>query len=440
MVMSPIIPKNVEVEINSINEADTFKMELDYKAFPFDPRTIRALGITIHMEDVESIFDKRGVQKMITPSKENEVFTGFADENRISFNDDSRTVSIDGRDFTALLIDQKFFAPPPNLTLKLDVLIKELIDLVRGAESIAIENRTGEELPVPSSILIDLNKFSGKKNSRKGDSVWHVIQSILRKLALKGYIDGDKFVIDKPSNSYTGRKGFTQFVYGLNLKTLEFKRKIGRFRGVNIKAVGLSFEDKALITAQIPKEATDPELITRFGNKNIQVRKLSSDGKPLPPEDAPFLTFPVSNVKDKAHLIKVSEQIFYEYSRQQLEGRLTTREMVLPERVFDDGVPTNEIRKIDFSAIKNGTPLEIFMSQDDMKEVSELSTINEKKKYLINRFYEPSVAEALAKSMNRISTPFLVRSVIFRIDSEDGFTMDVDFLNIIDVNNGNVEI
>lgn len=440
MVLDPIVPKSVEVEINSVNEADTFKMDLDYKTFPFDPRTIRALGVTIHMEDVETIFDNRGVQKKITPSEENIILVGFADENKINFSSEDRTVSIEGRDFTALLIDQKFFAPPPNLTLKLDILMKQLIDSVKGAESIEIQNNTGEDLPIPSSILTDINKLAGKKNSRKNDTVWDVMQGILRKLALKGYIDKDKFIIDKPKNAYTGRNGFTQFVYGLNLSSLEFERKIGRFRGVNIKAVGLSFEDKSLITAEIPKESTDPELIKRFGNTPIQVKKLGADGKPLSDQTAEYITFPVSNVKDKAHLITVAEQIFYEYSRQQLEGRLSTKEMLLPERVFNDGKTTKEIRKVNFSSIKNGSPIEIFMSVDDMKEISQISSLNEKKKYLINRFYSPQVAEALATSMNRISTPFIVRSATFKIDSDNGFEMDIDFLNIIDVNNGNVDI
>jgi len=440
MVLNPIIPKMVEVEINSVNEADTFKMELDYKTFPFDPRTIRALGVTIHMEDMETIFDDRGVQVSLKPSKKNKIFLGFADENRITFNSDTRTVSIEGRDYTALLIDQKFFAKAPNLTLPLLTVMKNLIDLVKGAEDIKIENRTGQDLPIPSSILTDFGKLSGKKNSRKNDTIWDVMQSILRQLGLKGYIDGDTFVIDLPKNAFTGRHGFTQFVYGLNLSSLEFKRKIGRFRGVNIKVVGLSFEDKQVINVSIPREATDPDLITRFGNKDITVKKLSSDGKPLDDQKAEFITFPVSNVKDKAHLIKVAEQIFYEYSRQQLEGTLTTKEMKVPERVFQDDVPTEEIRKVDFSKIRNGSPIEVFMSVDDMKEISELSTAAQKKKYLISKFYAPDVAEALSLSMNRISTPFVVRSATFTVSANDGFSMGIDFLNIIDVNNGNIDI
>ena len=440
MVLKPIIPKNVEVEINSVNEADTFKMELDYKFFPFDPRTIRALGVTIHMEDVESIFDKRGVQKKLIPSDDNKIFLGFADENTIQMDSENRVVRIEGRDYTALLIDQKFFAPPVNLALKLDVIMKQLIDLVKGAEDILIENRTGESLPSPSDIQSDLSKLAGKKNSRKNATVWDVMQSTLRKLALKGYIEGDKFVIDKPRNAYIGTQGYTQFVYGLNLSSLEFKRKIGRFRGVNIRVVGLSFEDKELISVDIPKEATSQDLVTRFGNKNIQVKQLSSDGKPLADKDGEFITFPVSGVKDKAHLIKTAEELFFEYSRQQLEGRLATKEMTIPERVYTEGIATQRINKIQFSKIKNGTPIEVFMSVDDMKEISELSSKNEKKKYLISKFYADDVAEALATSMNRISTPFLVRAVTFRIDKENGFDMDVDFLNIIDVNNGNVEI
>lgn len=440
MILDPIIPRSVEVEINSVNEADTFKFELDYKFFPFDPRTIRSLGVTIHMEDMEAIFNNNGSQRKITPNDDNAVLVGFADENTIRFDDDNRTVSIEGRDFTALLIDQKFFAPPPNLTQDLATVIKTLIDSVKGAESIEIENRTGEALPIPSEIEADLNKLSAKKNTRSNATVWDVIQSILVKLALKGYIEKDKFIIDLPKNAFNGTQGYTQFVYGLNLKSLEFKRKIGRFRGTNIKVVGLSFEDKALIKAEIPREATDPDLISRFGNKDIEVKKLSADGKPIEGQKAEFITFPVSGVKDKAHLVKVAEQIFYEYSRQELEGRLSTKEMTLVERVFDNGQPTDKIQKINFSKLKNGVPIEVYMSMDDMDQISNLSSVEQKKKYLIQKFYSPDVAEALATSMNRISTPFLTRAVTFKIDAEDGFSMDVDFLNIIDVNNGNVQI
>ena len=163
MILDPIIPRSVEVEINSVNEADTFRFELDYKFFPFDPRTIRSLGVTIHMEDMEAVFNNNGSQRKITPNDENTVLVGFADENMIRFDDDNRTVSIEGRDYTALLIDQKFFAPPPNLTQDLSTIIKTLIDSVRGAESIEIENRTGEALPIPSEIEADLNKLSAKK-------------------------------------------------------------------------------------------------------------------------------------------------------------------------------------------------------------------------------------------------------------------------------------
>ncbi len=60
----PIISRSLNVQINDYREADTFTAEIDYKSFPFDPRTIRACRITIHMEDIKEIFDGNVLNKL----------------------------------------------------------------------------------------------------------------------------------------------------------------------------------------------------------------------------------------------------------------------------------------------------------------------------------------------------------------------------------------
>ena len=432
-----VLPKSISVEINDYNEADTFKMTLDYKNFPFDPRTIRALGVSIHMEDMKALFENNGSQKKLVPTDENGVFVGFADEENIDFDDEKREVMIEGRDYTALLIDQKFLGPPVDLSRPLVDIMKTLLTAIDSTKGIEIVNRTGSALPSPSSLATDFNKLSNKKNSRKGDTYWDVMQGILRRLGLVGYIEKDKFIIDLPRNAYVGRQGFTQFVYGLNLKTLNFKRKLGRLKGINIKVSGLDLEGKQVIEALIPKEAKDPDL-AKIGEVEIPV--MNADGtKSKDKKPAPYLAFKVSNIKNKDHLIKKGEDIYYEYSRQQLEGKLETKEMTLPERIRNDGAFTNEIKKIDFTKIRNGTPIEVFISQDDMNEVGQISSVEERKRYLIKRFYAPEVADALARTLTKVSTPFYTRSVIFTMD-DNGFKMELDFVNIIDLDNANMDI
>jgi hypothetical protein len=45
------------------------------------------------------------------------------------------------------------------------------------------------------------------------------------------------------------------------------------------------------------------------------------------------------------------------------------------------------------------------------------------------------VAAAFAQSINRINTPFYVKSAMFKLDQDNGFEMDIDFINFIDIDN-----
>ena len=150
----PILARSTSVEINDYREADAFTAEIDYKAFPFDPRTIRACRITIHMEDREKVFDGNVLNK-IKPSTENTVFVGYVDEESITYNDRDRTVRMEGRDLTSLFIDAKYLGSPISLSKPLDQVLTDLFKYQVATENMKLENRTGEVLPVISAQGIE---------------------------------------------------------------------------------------------------------------------------------------------------------------------------------------------------------------------------------------------------------------------------------------------
>jgi hypothetical protein len=131
-----IVCKSINVERNDYSEADTVKLTIDYKAFPFDPRCVRACGISVFMQNREKHFDKDGREVRIVPNdldidKEgaNKVFIGFADESSIRFDTESKTISIEGRDYTALLIDAKRINTSPiPLSKPIDQVIQDLLN------------------------------------------------------------------------------------------------------------------------------------------------------------------------------------------------------------------------------------------------------------------------------------------------------------------------
>ncbi len=111
------VPKRVTVSINDYMKADTVTLDMDYKNFPFDPRCIRACGITVHIQDMKKAFDEQGPVQ-IKPVEEtfastNAVFVGFADTDAITFSDSERSVKFEGRDYTGLLIDTPMIQSKP---------------------------------------------------------------------------------------------------------------------------------------------------------------------------------------------------------------------------------------------------------------------------------------------------------------------------------------
>jgi hypothetical protein len=429
-----ILARNIKVSINDYTQADTFSCEIDYKSFPFDPRTIRSAGVTIHIENRGSIFNVNALD-LLKPSKENTVFTGFADEENISFDDESRIVRMEGRDFTSLFVDAKYLGPPVNLSKPIDKVIESLIAEQPATAKIEIDNRTGDTvLPTLTQLAPDFNSATSVKNPKRGETYWDIIQRIVARAGLIGFIELDKFVLSKPQALYN-REKTKLFVWGKNVKELSFKRNLGRQKGFNVQVSSLNIEAKEVITAKIPEEATDPNI----AGPAVTIPQLDKDGNKIePPKTAPYLNFRVPDIASKDHLIKVGEKIYEELSRQQIEGSLKTYEMEIPENTGNTSDRYIETEAVSFNTIRNGTPIEIMLSPDDMKEVKTASTLAQKKKFLKARGYAPEIADAFAKSLNRIVTPFYTKAVTFIIDQNNGFEMNIDFINFIELDNKNL--
>lgn len=424
----PVSCRNLIVERNDYTEADTFKATIDYKAFPFDPRCIRACGVTICMEDRKKIFNRSNSLAIIEPSEDNIVFQGFADEGSIDFDDETRSVTIEGRDFTSLFIDTKRVNTSPiPLSQPLDKVILDLINEQAATTEISIENRTGEEFPVLSKLAPDFNPFTAVRNQKRKETYWDIMQSVLSRVGLLGFIEIDKFVISKPRNIYE-KKEIKQFIYGGNIKSLTFKRKLGRAKDYNVRLVSSNLLEKTVLEAKIPVEATSQDFITQFGNTEVTIPQLDKDGKKIdPPKVADYITFPVKDINDKETLIRMGESVYEEMFRQQIEGSLKTFEMEIPEETDDSTKP------ILFSKIRNGTAIKIYLSQDEIGEINSTSSIAEKRNFLIKRGYPLDIATAFADSLTRINTVFYTKSVKFEMSQDEGFSMDIEFINFIDL-------
>lgn len=420
-------PKSVRVAINSYTEADTFEVSFDYRTFPFDPRCIRSCQIQIHMADVLTS-QRDGIPGLLVPTTENTVLKGFVDEESMTLDDSTRTVTFKGRDFTALYLDAKWPGVMLDLRSPVDKVVAAIIARLKTTGDIKVDNRTGEaKLPVLGKFYPDFGNLSGKRNSQKNETYWDVIQDVVSKAGLICYMEIDKLVLTKPRTLYDPKQA-VRLVYGNNIQSLEFNRRLGKQKGFNV--IVRSVIDKKVISAAIPREAKTLE----NRGKDVTIPKQITTGaavnKNEPEAIAPFLSFVVADVNDKNHLIEMGEKIFEEIGRQQIEGRLKTSEML--SRTVGSGSATDRGEIYDMLKLRNGVPLRIELRHDDMAGILREATPAAREQYLLMRGYDKRVAAIMAKTLGKFDTPFYCRAVEFSLTSDDGFSADIEFVNFIE--------
>lgn len=449
-------PRRISVAINDYRTADTFNMELDYRSFPFDPRTLRAVGVSIFVEDMGKPYDDNG-QIRIEPKDttykpdSNAIFLGFADKNSITFDDNNQTVKMEGRDYTSLYIDATYDnASPISMDTPLENVIAKLSNQLRATRDIRIKLNV-DDIPTLSEFYPDFNPMGLTRSKKKQESYWDVIQELARKAGLIIYVELDQLVISKPNVVYD-RKKMKQFIWGKNIATLDFERKLGRVRNFNIVVRSMNIEKKEVLEAKIPLDATrEWSISTGIPKKVVTIEKLGPDGKKLPPEDAKYLAFRLANISSKDHLIEVGQSIYEELGRQQIEGSFESMEMCVREGDSRD-FKNNPGVEFDVTKIRNATPIDLRIferDQIDSQVATELGISIEqlakndtahrgvardlRVKYLKQRCYPEKIAQALAETMGKFDTPFYTRAVQFDFDSETGFKMKLDFINFIEL-------
>lgn len=415
-----VMPKRTRVDINSYVEADTFEIELDYKVFPFDPRCVKSAQVTVYMENLDQLHHDNPLGA-ITPSADNVVFDGFADEDQISMDEGNRTVKLKGRDFTALYIDAKWPGALLPLNEPVDKIVTRIIGRLKASGDIRVVNRTGlKELPTLAKFYSDFNDLSGQRSAQKKETYWDVIQDVCTRAGLIAYIEIDKLVLAKPRTLYDPKKA-VQFVYGGNIKSFEMTRKFGKQKGFNV--VVRSVIGKEVIKAEIPKEST---YLPERGDY-VRVPRQGPGGLVIDQGQeaiAPTLSFVVSNVKDKAHLVGVGEKIYEEIGRQQIEGRIRTSNMDAPAH--------ENTECFNLLKLRNATPITLVISTDDLAEITKEASFAKRQMYLMKRGFDSQVATVFAQTLGKFQTPFYTKAVSFSLDAEQGFSVELDFINFIE--------
>lgn len=485
-----VVPRNVKINRNDYKTADTFSAEIDYTSFPFDPRTIRACGVVIYMQDMEKLYNDDGsineiipgAPTSVDPTISNAVFIGWVDEDEITLDDGGRTVRFTGRDTTALLIDQKYTsqkgivtpggAPPgiaaiPTITKKisgpfnagvpLDKAIKQLLASYPATSQIQVYTSPGLTMPILSTqdptfgqpLGGSLNTGGGKR-----ETYWDLILELAGRAGLicymgigqnpKGDISPTIYLVTPKDQGLnidpaTGKQSTEttddiKVVYGQNVKNLKLKRKIGRMKNFNILVI--SRNQKQVVSARIPAEATQA-WCNKYGisRAEVNIPNIMPDGSVDNSQKrvAPYMAFPIPKIASKSALIQIGQTLYEQYSLQQLEGSFTTHEMLGRGTTKDSSIDNkSSFTTYDMTQIRKGQTLCIEINSDDLQEISRFVVPADRTQYLVAKGYDPQVADLFSKTIGKMSPRFQIKSYVMTMDHDSGWDLTIEFYNLID--------
>lgn len=433
--------KNLTVNINDYTQADTFNADVDFSQFPFDPRLIRSCSVSIHMQDMKGLTDANGKMKVFKPSTSNAIFLGFVDENSIEFNETTRTVKLEGRDYTSIFIDKKYLGGPVDTAQPLETILAKLLSEIpeNANAGITLDNRTGEDLPTLGASSESLDPKATLKNHAPTSTYWDIMQKLCAQAALIVFIDRDKLVVSKPRILKTeNRKTAPVMAYGKNLKSLSIKRKLGRLRGFNLIVRSILLGSKKVETVTLPQDGTaEWSKATGIPNETVYQPSVSVEGAAVDDaakKPAPAISYSVSGVADRDELVKIGESVYEEMGTQEIEGSFETMEMTVA-----DGQSTPQ--SFDLLKLRNGAPVAIYIDQGDIREITalenpDMSANRQAKieKYLASRNYPKDISAAISQSFNNMKyhNVFYTKSVEFSLSAEQGFSVKVEFMNFIE--------
>ena len=300
------VPKKCTVEMPSTRQAATFDLTFDFKELPIDPRTVRAIGVEVHMGVVSPAdfadgmrhAGPHGVRRSIlqtrddknSPNTKTLLMVGIGDEWDVEYGTDGAEVSIKGRDLRGLLLDSPLSLREINkldLSRPLDGVIADLLFMHPAGERIEIVFNAAEwpNGRIPYALPSDAvpRHRRGARGSRRGGfaappgggemTYWDAIVRLCFLVGAIPYFSGRQLHL-RPALGYFEQRGngldpvtrtpfnpnaarqlpghpawaVRRMIYGNNLSSIKFSRKFGgsqKPKQVRCISADLSSPDRA---------------------------------------------------------------------------------------------------------------------------------------------------------------------------------------------------
>ena len=491
-VRSGVIPVSVEINSNSFRTADTAKLVLNWRDVPFDPRLVRAAGVEIILgvvspEDYEAgVGGERNengqLRSVIRQRPAGEVagsairFAGWVDTWNIGYDSDKgEIVMLECRDFTALFSDTPLAS---NSGIFLNVPIRDgvqnFIDTyntlrgfpVRYGNPFDPDFYSEAQSPVPLDVLPSLREGTPtapaaegapsrqrrqRRRARSGDqrmNVWDHITDICVQMSLIPIVKEYTLWLCPPrtlfSGQGTGRTGpdsVRRMVYGRNLTSLDFSRKLG---GIKVPTIEVRAYDPRLGRQRWARWPT------REGERSSGVFGVNEPPRALRPNEPGISgatvenriqTFIVPPCSSGEALARIAGDLFAQIGRQEIEGNFETSDLASWDIRSDTPLNPDEA---DLLKLASGQSVELLVAPRDAQRpestpgtLAELAALSVQGRtdYLVRLGWEREVAQRFAEWQEAygFQTVFRVQNVRLSFDQDEGVKVKADFINYISV-------
>lgn len=419
-----ILPQYCKVELNSYQQADEFEVRIDYHLFPIDPRVIKSCGIGIWMGTTLRFGD------LIEKNVDDCLITGFVDDFEIDLGEDGQILTLKGRDFTGILLDNKWFHGNIPLDLVLDDAIRWTLNHDPAFHNIKVVNKSG--VPLPQLNNIKLREYEEHTPSDE-DSYFDIIYDLCLQCGFICYIQLDELIINLSKNLFR-KEDPAYFVYGHNLDKLTFKKNYAKQSGLNIEVKCYDPITKSTLTARYPDPPIQKNQMlvpTKNLSLNTQTihtappKKASSKPKQVSESSSEsktyeFTSFIVSNIRSMDTLKQIAEGIWYQLYSKQIEGELQTADI--------EGFEGNtELLKL-----RNGNALMVTINEQ-FKQILNSMPFEQKMDFLIEKGFNPKVATSISQNIESLDHLFYTQKIRFEFHHQEGFSLGADFINYIEV-------
>ena len=410
-----IVPVSAEVQRNSVNKADTFSVDLDATFFPIDPKGVRTTLVSVHMQDMGD-----AGKVLNTRTAESRLIIGHAD--KVDVDRDKGIISLEGRDYTALLLDPAWSDTglgKLELGRGLDVIVQEVLDSVASAAALDVAVLMLGDAPIVPAGKGKKGRYHVPDNKT---SPWEVLHGLAQQIGAILAIDGDTVVIRRPETVVAGsQRVLPVFVDGVNLEGLKLARNFDDKDLPNVRVKATDPQTRGLMSATWP----DPP------NKDIRIARGKRGTKRE--ETISYHNYTIDHPAPTEELLEVVARRVYEgWRQQQLSVEFSTAELeVLQTRT--SGPLEDAERGFDVSRLKNGTPIRLHIDRQTRNVLERAKTPEAKELELLQLGYRGQVAKALASTWRSLDRTFYTESCTHRYSADEGYSLDVSAINAVEV-------